>query len=85
MTKFVGNNKFYKVAFLKLYCLIGKFVLQILTSHDFFSLVTTQFLLKYTAQQGGVQQELRQFCYQVRLWGHVWLVKFTVVLSPLLQ
>ena len=56
MTKFVWNNKFYEVAFLKLYCLIGKFILQILTSHDFFFLVTTQFLLTYTAQQGGVQE-----------------------------
>ena len=36
MTKFDWNNKLYKVAFLKLYCLIGKFILQILTSHDFF-------------------------------------------------
>ena len=43
MTKFDWNNKFYKVAFLKLYGLIGKFILQIITSHDFCFLVTTQF------------------------------------------
>ena len=48
MTKFVWNNKFYKVAFLKLYCLIGKSILKILTFHDFFFLVTTQ--------QDGVQE-----------------------------
>ena len=53
MTKLVWNKKFNKVDFLKLYGLIGKFILQILTSHDFFFFVITQFLLNVNRSSRG--------------------------------